>query len=60
MELVEFRHAIDFDVANVAPMVNVSGSPATIVEGGTYTLTLGPVTDPGQDTVAEYIVAESE
>ncbi|MFO7900512.1 MAG: PKD domain-containing protein [Planctomycetota bacterium] len=42
-------------VNNVAPTVRVSG-PATIDEGGTFTLRIEPPTDPGQDTVAQYVV----
>jgi len=42
-------------VNNVAPTIVLSG-PASIPEGSVYTLTLGPVTDPGADTVNEYIV----
>jgi hypothetical protein len=42
-------------VANVAPTIEISGA-ATVNEGATYTLTLGPVTDPGTDTVTQYIV----
>src|SRR5262249_3053380 len=42
-------------VANVAPTIAISG-PAGVNEGAAYTLTLGPVTDPGTDTVLGYLV----
>ncbi|HRM67977.1 MAG TPA: PKD domain-containing protein, partial [Thauera phenylacetica] len=42
-------------VNNVAPTVALSGAP-TVVEDIGYTLTLGAVTDPGTDTVVEYVV----
>jgi len=41
-------------VLNVAPTLVLAGA-ATVDEGGVYTLTLGPVTDPGADTVVEWI-----
>ena len=46
-----------FNVAvnNVAPTIALSGD-ASVDEGSTYTLTLGAVTDPGDDTVTSYIV----
>ena len=42
-------------VANVAPTIALIGSDS-VDEGSVYTLTLGPITDPGQDTVTEWIV----
>ena len=42
-------------VNNVAPTIAISGA-ASVNEGATYTLTLGAVTDPGTDTVSQYIV----
>ncbi|PYX69807.1 MAG: hypothetical protein DMG78_20980, partial [Acidobacteria bacterium] len=41
---------------NVAPAIGLNG-PSTIGEGSLYTLTLGPVSDPGADAVTEYRVA---
>src|SRR4030095_13333933 len=42
-------------VNNVAPTIGVSGA-TSVNEGATYTVTLGAVTDPGQDTVTSYTV----
>ena len=42
-------------VNNVAPTISVTG-PESVDEGSVYTLTLGDVTDPGDDTVSEYTV----
>jgi ELWxxDGT repeat protein len=42
-------------VTNVAPTVGLSGA-ATVNEGQAYELTLGPVIDPGNDTVSQYVV----
>ena len=42
-------------VDNVAPTIALSGN-SNVDEGSTYTLTLGAITDPGTDTVTEYIV----
>jgi len=46
-----------FNVAvnNVSPTIALAGA-AAIGEGAIYTLTLGAVTDPGDDTVTSYIV----
>lgn len=44
------------DVYNVAPTIALAG-PAEIDEGSIYTLTLGAVTDPGDDTVVQYVVS---
>ncbi len=45
----------DVTVNNVAPTIAVSGD-SNVDEGSTYTLTLGSVTDPGDDTVTDFIV----
>ena len=42
-------------VANVVPTIAISGA-ANVNEGSLYTLTLGAVTDPGADTIQQYIV----
>ncbi len=42
-------------VTNVAPTIAISGA-ANVNEGSLYTLTLGAVTDPGTDTVTDYVV----
>jgi PKD repeat protein len=42
-------------VYNVTPTIALSGA-ASVDEGSPYTLNLGAVTDPGDDTVTEYIV----
>ena len=42
-------------VNNVAPTIAISGA-ASVDEGSVYSLTLGAVTDPGQDTVSSWIV----
>jgi hypothetical protein len=42
-------------VFNVAPTIALEGSTATR-EGDEYSLTLGPITDPGDDTVTTWIV----
>ena len=47
------RHTVT--VNNVAPILSLSGAPTTS-EGSTYVLTLGTVTDPGDDTVTQYVV----
>ena len=44
-----FSYAID----NVSPTISLSGN-ATVNEGEEYTLNLGVVTDPGQDTITNY------
>ncbi|MFC1766679.1 PKD domain-containing protein, partial [Planctomycetota bacterium] len=46
---------LDVVVNNVAPTIALSGD-ATVDEGAIYTLTLGTVTDPGDDTVSQYLV----
>jgi len=42
-------------VTNVAPTIALAGA-ASVNEGATYTLTLGAITDPGTDTVTQWIV----
>ena len=42
-------------IHNVAPTIAISGA-ASVNEGASYSLTLGSVTDPGQDTVSSYVV----
>ena len=51
-----------FDIAtttitidNVSPTIALSGA-AVVSEGATYTLNLGAVSDPGDDTVTSYVV----
>jgi len=46
-----FTYAID----NVPPTISLSGN-ATVNEGSVYTLNLGVVTDPGQDTITSYTI----
>src|SRR5213078_5021015 len=41
-------------VDNVAPSIAISGG-TSVNEGSIYTLTLGAVTDPGTDTVSDYV-----
>ena len=40
---------------NVAPTVDLSGDN-DVDEGSTYSLTIGAITDPGDDAVADYII----
>ncbi len=42
-------------VGNVAPVIALDGA-ASVDEGSEYTLTLGAVTDPGEDSVTQYVV----
>src|SRR5207248_1001132 len=42
-------------VTNVPPTVTLSGAP-TVPEGTPYALTIGPVNDPGTDTISQYVV----
>jgi PKD domain len=42
-------------VNNVPPMVDLTG-PTSVDEGAPNTWTLGPIVDPGSDTVSQYIV----
>jgi hypothetical protein len=46
-------HAVT--VQNIIPTIAISG-PNRLNEGAVYTLDLGPVADPGQDTVSEWVV----
>lgn len=43
------------ETTNTAPAISLSG-PAEINEGEAYTLSLGDIIDPGDDTVSSYIV----
>lgn len=47
--------ALNVAVNNVAPTIALIGA-ASVQEGSAYTLTLGAVTDPGQDTVTQYTI----
>ncbi len=47
--------SLDVTVNNVAPIVVLSGN-ASVDEGSLYSLTIGPVVDPGTDTIAQYTV----
>ncbi|MCP5244564.1 MAG: hypothetical protein H6937_00795, partial [Burkholderiales bacterium] len=47
------------DVNNIAPTIALSGNPS-VDEGSVYTLALGAVTDPGLDTVTDYIINWSD
>jgi hypothetical protein len=47
--------SFDVTVNDVAPTLTLSGN-ASVNEGGTYTLTIGPITDPGDDSFTEWIV----
>ncbi|MDA8745011.1 PKD domain-containing protein [Rubripirellula amarantea] len=46
---------LNVDVINVKPTIELSGD-FEVNEGATYSLTLGEITDPGEDTVTEWIV----
>src|SRR3954468_15200962 len=46
---------LDVTVKNVAPFVDLTG-PTMVNEGAANTWNLGPVVDPGSDTVTQYIV----
>src|SRR5439155_1498161 len=48
-------NALSVHVKNVAPTIQISGA-ANVDEGSAYSLTLGAVTDPGQDTVSSWVV----
>ena len=43
------------DVTTSRPTIAISGA-ASVNEGSSYSLTLGAVTDPGDDTVTSYVV----
>ncbi|MGE3310634.1 MAG: Ig-like domain-containing protein [Limisphaerales bacterium] len=51
----EAGQAISVGVLNVAPRIPLSGS-RSVDEGAPYRLTVGPVVDPGQDQVTEYVI----
>lgn len=62
VDLVDSEHGVHVNagtlnvgVANVTPSINLSGN-AAVDEGTLYTLILGTVTDPGDDTVTTYQV----
>lgn len=44
-----------YSANNIAPTISLNGN-ATVNEGSPYTLNLGVVTDPGQDTIQSYII----
>lgn len=46
---------IDVTVNNVAPTASLTGE-ATVEEGALYILSLGAITDPGDDTVSQYVI----
>jgi hypothetical protein len=48
-------NAFSVTVDNVQPTILISGT-SPINEGSSYSLTLGAVTDPGTDTVTDYVV----
>ena len=48
-------NALSVSVTNVAPTLALTGN-ATATQNAPYSLTLGPVTDPGTDTVASYTI----
>ncbi|MDD3329415.1 MAG: PKD domain-containing protein, partial [Zoogloea sp.] len=43
-------------IDNIAPTASVSGA-ATVAEGSLYTLSVGPIADPGADTRSSYTIA---
>ena len=47
--------SLSLTVDNVPPTIALSGA-TNVDEGSPYTLTLGLITDPGEDTVTDYIV----
>ena len=44
------------NVANVSPTIQLAGTPVPVDEGSVFSLTLGTITDPGADTVTQWIV----
>ena len=46
---------VTISVVNVAPTIILTGND-TVDEGADYTLTLGTITDPGEDTVSQWTV----
>jgi hypothetical protein len=60
LQVSDGNQTIDSDskfltVLNVAPDLDLTGA-ASVLVGTDYALTIGPVTDPGTDTVSQYIV----
>ncbi|MBI1293414.1 PKD domain-containing protein [bacterium] len=49
-------HSVSVTVNNVAPTLAVQRSAPNVDEGSTFTLTLGLINDPGDDTVTGYVV----
>jgi Ca2+-binding RTX toxin-like protein len=47
--------AVGLAVADAPPAVGLGG-PDTVPEGSAYTLTLGPVSDPGDDTITTFTI----
>lgn len=48
-------NTLSVDVNNVAPTIALTGD-ASVGEGSVFNLNLGAVTDPGDDTVTQYVV----
>jgi uncharacterized delta-60 repeat protein len=48
-------NAFSVAVNDVAPTISVSGN-SNVSEGSAYTLMLGAVSDPGNDTVSQYVI----
>src|SRR5206468_1197131 len=48
-------NALAVTVNNVAPTIAISGA-SSVDEGSSYSLTLGLITDPGADTVTDWLV----
>jgi hypothetical protein len=46
---------VDIGITNAPPVIAVSGA-SEANEGSVYTFTLGPVIDPGADTVSQWVV----
>ena len=46
---------LNVNVTNAVPTIALSGD-ASVEEGSPYSLTLGATSDPGDDTVSEYII----
>ena len=42
-------------INNIAPSITISGN-SSVDEGSTYTLNVGAIADPGQDTISDYVV----
>ena len=52
----EASASFDVTVNDVAPIIALGGA-AEIEAGATYTLDLGAISDPGTDSVTEYLVS---